>query len=104
MQLVLRFSRYFALDDAQPTLTTLGITPEDDQAPAVDGAGFPRRNQHQFPPESDVGDGQSPLAPTTASQRESRMAILSKALVCLGDIARYEVQYNDSGGRTRAGH
>ncbi|KIP05453.1 hypothetical protein PHLGIDRAFT_14539 [Phlebiopsis gigantea 11061_1 CR5-6] len=104
MQLVLRLRRYFALDDAQSALTALGITPEDDQTPAVDGAGFPRRNQHQFPPESDVGDGQSPMAPTTAAQREGHMAILSKALVCLGDIARYKEQYNEAGGRPRAGH
>ena len=103
MQLVLRFRRYFALDDAQPALTALGIMPEDDPTPAVDGPGTPRRNQHQFPPETDLGDGEAPM-PTAMSQRESRMAILSKALVCLGDIARYKEQYNEAGGRPRAGH
>lgn len=103
MQLVLRLRRYFMLDDAQPVLITLGISPEDDQTPAVDSATYPRRNQHQFPPESDTG-ANGALVPTSSSQRESRMAILSKALVCLGDIARYKEQYNEAGGRPRAGH
>ncbi|EKM56730.1 uncharacterized protein PHACADRAFT_254023 [Phanerochaete carnosa HHB-10118-sp] len=103
MQLVFRLCRYFILDDAQPALTTLGIVPEDDQAPAADSATYPRRNQHQFPPESDHG-ATNALVPASPSQRESRMAILSKALVCLGDIARYKEQYNEAGGRPRAGH
>lgn len=103
MQLVLRLRLYFGLDDAQAALTTLGIMPEDEQTPNVDGATYPRRNQHQFPPESDHG-ANSTLVPASASQRESRMAILSKALVCLGDIARYKEQYNEAGGRPRAGH
>lgn len=103
MQLVLRLRRYFELDEAQAALNVLGIVPEDDQAPAADSASYPRRNQHQFPPESDVGGVYTP-APTSSSQRESRMAILSKALVCLGDIARYKEQYNEAGGRPRAGH
>lgn len=61
-----------------------------------------RRNHYQFPPESDTPN---PIhLPTTAAQRESRMAILVKAIVCLGDIARYKEQYNESGGRPRAGH
>ncbi|GJE98730.1 Telomerase activating protein Est1 domain-containing protein [Phanerochaete sordida] len=103
MQLVFRLRRYFALDDAQDALNTLGITLEDDQTPAADGATYPRRNQHQFPPESDHGANDA-LAPASASQHESRMAILSKTLVCLGDIARYKEQYNEAGGRPRAGH
>lgn len=106
MQLVLRFRRYFALDEAQPMLNVLGILPEDDLAPAAEGATSvtsPRRNQHQFPPECDAVDSSAPV-PTSPVQRESRTAILSKALVCLGDIARYKEQYNESGGRPRAGH
>jgi tetratricopeptide (TPR) repeat protein len=103
MQLVLRLRRYFLLEDAQPVLTTLGIVLDDAQTPAADGATYPRRNQHQFPLESD-GSASNALVPTSAAQRESRMAILSKALVCLGDIARYKEQYNEAGGRPRAGH
>ncbi|KAF7799492.1 hypothetical protein EIP86_010727 [Pleurotus ostreatoroseus] len=107
-QLVLRIRRHFDLDDAQSALTALGIAFEDDQASAAmaaDGAASPnatRRNQFQFPPELDAGGLE--IAPTSSGQRESRIAILSKALVCLGDIARYKEQYNESGGRPRAGH
>lgn len=114
-QLVLRIRRHFALDDAQPALTALGVTYEDEQASsaagstadstgsAAGGATNPsRRNQFQFPPELDAGG--VVIVPTSAAQRESRLAILSKALVCLGDIARYKEQYNESGGRPRAGH
>lgn len=107
-QLVLRIRRHFALDDAQPVLTALSIAYEDEQASApvaADGtasANATRRNQFQFPPELDSGSLAS--APTTTAQRESRIAILSKALVCLGDIARYKEQYNEAGGRPRAGH
>ncbi|THH02022.1 hypothetical protein EW026_g765 [Hermanssonia centrifuga] len=107
-QLVLRLRRHFALDDTQLALTALGIVAEDEQMSAsltaADGgvsATSPRRNQFQFPPELDSDNA---ILPTTLSQRENRVAILSKALVCLGDIARYKEQYNESGGRPRAGH
>ncbi len=107
-QLVLRLRRHFALDDTQLALTALGIVAEDEQMSAsltaADGgvsATSPRRNQFQFPPELDSDNA---ILPTTSSQRENRVAILSKALVCLGDIARYKEQYNESGGRPRAGH
>lgn len=105
-QLIVRFRRNFAVDAAQPILTSLGILPEEETPPppaaGSDGAAATRRNQFQFPPESDTPELTPPA--TTASQRESRLAILSKALVCLGDIARYKEQYNEAGGRPRAGY
>ena len=102
-QLIVRFRRNFAVDVAQHALTTLGIVAEEEAPPAgAETATATRRNQYQFPPESDTPEATPPA--TTASQRESRLAILSKALVCLGDIARYKEQYNEAGGRPRAGH
>lgn len=103
-QLIVRFRRNFSVDSAEHVLNTLGILPEEEGPPAgTDGtASNTRKNQYQFPPESDTPEA-TPQA-TTASQRESRLAILSKALVCLGDIARYKEQYNEAGGRPRAGH
>ncbi|KAI0342447.1 hypothetical protein BDW22DRAFT_1429283 [Trametopsis cervina] len=102
-QLILRFRRHFALDEAQPALTILGIVPEDEPVPSADGP--PRRNQYQFPPESEP-DNPAVIVVThmDQTQRESRVAIISKALVCLGDIARYKELYNEAGGRPRAGH
>lgn len=102
VQLIVRIRRVFALDDAQRALTALSIVPDDGStAPASDGA-TARRNQHQFPPEAEAV---SPVVSSmTPEQRQSHMAVLSKALVCLGDIERYKEQYNEAGGRPRAGH
>ncbi|KZT01341.1 uncharacterized protein LAESUDRAFT_486112 [Laetiporus sulphureus 93-53] len=101
VQLIFRIRRVFALDDAQGALDELAninIVPEDT---AVQGE-TPKRNQHQFPPEADAIH---PITSTaTPEQRQSRIAILSKALICLGDIERYKEQYNEAGGRPRAGH
>ncbi|KAJ3507371.1 hypothetical protein NLJ89_g6337 [Agrocybe chaxingu] len=58
------------------------------------------RNHFQFPPE----DAMISVIPATQSEREDRLATLSKALICLGDIARYRELYNESNGRPRAGH
>ncbi|KAH9847020.1 hypothetical protein C2E23DRAFT_890348 [Lenzites betulinus] len=101
IQLIVRIRRIFQLDDAQPVLAELGILP-DENAPA-DGAA-PKRNHFQFPSDADLDAAAPSLSPATREQRESRMSILSKALVCLGDIERYKEQYNESGGRPRAGH
>jgi hypothetical protein len=43
------------------------------------------------------------LIPTTAAEKEGRLAILTKVVICLGDIARYRELYNESGGRPKAG-
>ncbi|KAF8895874.1 hypothetical protein CPB84DRAFT_1815932 [Gymnopilus junonius] len=82
-QVVLRLRRLFDLSEAQPALITLASG----------------RNHFQFPPD----DPNASFTPSTPEERESRMAILSKALICLGDIARYRELYNESHGR-RAGH
>ncbi|PCH37548.1 hypothetical protein WOLCODRAFT_128570 [Wolfiporia cocos MD-104 SS10] len=102
IQLIVRMQRVFALDDAQRVLATLSLVPDEAPAPAPADSPPARRAQHQFPPEADVV---SPTAATaTPAQRNSRVAVLSKALVCLGDIERYKEQYNEAGGRPRAGH
>ncbi|KAI0672500.1 hypothetical protein C8Q78DRAFT_755992 [Trametes maxima] len=100
-QLIVRIRRIFQLDDAQSVLTELDLLP-DDEPPADSGP--PKRNHFQFPSDADVTAVAPSLTPATREQRESRMALLSKALVCLGDIERYKEQYNEAGGRPRAGH
>ncbi|TBU22433.1 hypothetical protein BD311DRAFT_676088 [Dichomitus squalens] len=102
IQLIVRIRRIFALDDAQHVLAGLGIIPDDTTPPSENGP--PKRNHYQFPSDADVAAVAPSLTPTTRDQREGRMAILSKALVCLGDIERYKEQYNEAGGRPRAGH
>ncbi|KAK0484659.1 hypothetical protein IW261DRAFT_1330225 [Armillaria novae-zelandiae] len=98
-QVVTRYQRSFALDEARPALLALEIIPatgsvDNDAAPPSS------RNHFQFP-RADPGES---VAPTTPEQREGRLAILSKALVCLGDIARYREQFNEGGGRSKIGH
>ncbi|KAI9068647.1 hypothetical protein FKP32DRAFT_1663640 [Trametes sanguinea] len=102
IQLILRIRRIFQMDDVQPILAQLEILPAVDETPAEDGP--PKRNHFQFPPDADLAAAAPSLTPTSREQRESRLAILSKALVCLGDIERYKEQYNEAGGRPRAGH
>ena len=100
VQLIVRIRRIFQLDDAHSVLSELGLLPDD---PPVEN-GPPKRNHFQFPSDADVAAAAPSLTPSSREQRESRMAILSKALVCLGDIERYKEQYNEAGGRPRAGH
>ncbi|KAG1888250.1 hypothetical protein F4604DRAFT_1085109 [Suillus subluteus] len=104
-QLVTRYQRSFALHEAQHILSVLNIAiPDDLGVPngsiggheGVPSSGF-GRNQFQFPLE-----GNTP-APTSSAERETNLAILSKAIVCLGDMARYRELYNEGGGRPRAG-
>lgn len=100
-QLVARYQRSFALHEAQPMLSSLTIATTDDLAvPNGQGAHESTfsRNQSLFPL-----DTSSP-SPTTIVERETNLAILSKAIVCLGDMARYRELYNEGGGRPRAGH
>ncbi|KXN88439.1 Protein SMG7 [Leucoagaricus sp. SymC.cos] len=107
--------RTFRLTEARSALSELGILAESDEVaaanaqPANPEGGEPShpsgqipngRNHYQFPPET---PDTASLYPS-ASNRGSRLAIFSKALVCLGDIARYRELYNDSHGRPRAGH
>lgn len=109
-QLVVRFRRSFALDEAQPALLALGILSTSDVVtsgnhrdapePREGGISTSTGRNHQFPLE----DATISVEPKTAAERDGRLAILSKALICLGDIARYRELYNESGGRPKAGH
>lgn len=105
-QLVLRLRRNFAVEDAQPALVALGLSqdgdPQQQQDHSPNNNNNNRRNPFQFPPDSDTPNDS--LLPSSVAQRESRLAIVCKAIVCLGDIARYKELYNESGGRPRAGH
>ncbi|PFH51166.1 hypothetical protein AMATHDRAFT_143301 [Amanita thiersii Skay4041] len=100
-KLVVRLYRAFGLEEAQSALVALGIQPADAQGASADTINnAPGRNQLLFPPESST----PPIGTRTPVERETSMSTLSKALVCLGDIARYRELYNESGGRPRAGH
>ena len=101
-QLILRLFRLFDLHEARAALIVLGLLDEPDEGTTsgdadVDGNG---RHQFQFPPRDFSLDS----SPKTPEERETRISTLSKALICLGDIARYREQYNESNGRPRAGH
>jgi hypothetical protein len=96
IQLVLRMYRSFDLKEAEPALTSLGlITDTNGAANGAEATG----SHNIFPQEPS-----SALTPSTEAQKESRLSVMNKALICLGDIARYRELYNESGGRPRAGH
>ncbi|KAF8470376.1 hypothetical protein JB92DRAFT_3135163 [Gautieria morchelliformis] len=92
--LIVRIVRVFGLEDAQPALTILGITVSEPYGAEGSPTRSDRRNV--FPIEA------ATVAPSQ-SQKEQKLIMLSKALVCLGDIARYREHYNEGGGRPRAG-
>ncbi|KAH8112248.1 hypothetical protein DFH11DRAFT_515324 [Phellopilus nigrolimitatus] len=92
VQLLIRFRMQFDLTEASPALVKVEIlsaSSEDSPQPDSGRNIFPERRD--TPPE-------------TSHERVVRLAMFSKLLVCLGDIARYREQYNDGGGRPRAGH
>ena len=100
-KLIERLQRAFGLNEAHAAIVLLGIAANDipvatneDHSPQRTTSG---RNHWQFPLEE-------PSPAQSAAERAGRMAILSKALVCLGDIARYRELYNESNGRPKAGH
>jgi protein SMG7 len=97
-QLVVRIQRQFALSEARSALATLSITVDAD--PDSDDADAGKHDHFRFPPEP---ASNSSLQPLTSAQRTSRRATLSKALVVLGDLARYREQYNESATRPRGG-
>ncbi|KAF9467201.1 hypothetical protein BDZ94DRAFT_60469 [Collybia nuda] len=109
-QLLARLRRSFSLDEATPALVVLEILSKTEENPvnlpeSSDSREGPPaqsngRNHFQFPPE----DTSISVVPTSATEREGKLAIVSKALICLGDIARYRELYKEGGGRSRAGH
>lgn len=92
VRLLIRFRTQFGLDEVHPALVKANILTDDSDDAARNDTG-----RDGFP---DVGD--APLL--SNEERETQIAIFAKLLVCLGDIARYREQYNDGGGRPRAGH
>lgn len=112
-QLVLRLCRLFDLQEARPALQAIDVLGRTDDVTHTsantegivetrDGVVHSSngRNHFQFPPE----DPTVSFSPTTPEERATRLAILTKAIICLGDIARYRVLYIESGGRPKAGH
>lgn len=91
---VIRVVRVFDLTSSRPALATLGIVTDPDSLPNVSPTRNGRRNLF---PNEDATQSPSP------GQKEQKLVMLSKALVCLGDIARYREHYNEGGGRPRAG-
>jgi tetratricopeptide (TPR) repeat protein len=113
--LIQRMYRTFGLTEALPALVELGLCSESQDGAAatshpnsetgdsthLNRGRFPNgRNHYQFPPENPDSNAFIPRP----EDRGGRLTIFSKALVCLGDIARYRELYNDSNGRPRAGH
>ena len=123
---VTRYYRQFGISEAQPALHALGVVPAamsvripelgdgESADPATtntavhanDGSSNntsrPQRDYFGFPPE-DTSVPSLPPGLSKEEQHTARLAILSKAFVCLGDIARYRELYNEAGGRPRAG-
>ncbi len=96
--LVVRIQRQFGLSEARSALATLSIVPGTD--PDIDEPDVGKHDHFRFPPEpGEIGPSQS----LTPSQRNNCRATLSKALVVLGDLARYREQYSDSPSRPRGG-
>jgi protein SMG7 len=97
-QLVVRLRRSFGLDEVHASLVALDLIPPDiEVAPAQQQAEAVGRGQNIFPVEDES------VFPSHSEQRQNQLSIVSKVLVCLGDIARYKEQYNDKGGRPKAG-
>lgn len=95
--LLSRLQRQFSLKETDAGMNQLSILPPEDGPPtSAPPRGEAGRNV--FPPE--------PAEPTQCNEAEktARLATFSKFLVCFGDIARYREQYNEAGGRPRAGH
>ncbi|KAI0267410.1 hypothetical protein BC834DRAFT_76956 [Gloeopeniophorella convolvens] len=97
-QLVVRIQRQFSLSEARTALSALSIVTETD--PAVDDVDSGKQDHFRFPPEPT--DTPSPKA-LPLDQRNARRATLSKALIVLGDLARYREQYNEGPARSRGG-
>lgn len=96
ISLVAWFRRTFNLHEVQPILVSLEMVstnPDDNPDPVPDG----RARGYLFPRHSDT------VIQCTPEQRQVKVSSVSKALIFLGDIARYKEQYNEAGGRPKAG-
>jgi hypothetical protein len=96
--LVVRIQRQFSLSEARSALATLSIITDTELG--VDDLDTGKHDHFRFPPEPNENASSQPL---TAAQRNNRRATLSKALVVLGDLARYREQYNEGSSRPRGG-
>jgi protein SMG7 len=85
--------RTFDLHEVQPILVSLEMVSEDNPETGSDG----RNRGYLFPHHSDT------VFQCTPEQHQGKLSSVSKALIFLGDIARYKEQYNESGGRPKAG-
>lgn len=88
--LLVRLQKVFDLHEAHSALVKLDLL-------AVDQDDVGKSRGRDVLPE--LHDVENP----TQDQRENMIIIFGKFLVCLGDIARYREQYNESDGRPRAG-
>lgn len=133
IRFVARYHRQFNISEARPVLVELGeisstaniripelgdaseggvagpavanseVNAENENNLAGDGTTRPPRDHFGFPPEDAIVSQPSPGI-DDAERRAAGLAIITKALVCLGDIARYRELHNESGGRPKAGH
>ena len=93
ISLITWFRRTFDLHEVQPILVSLEMISDDNPDMAPDG----RNRGYLLPRHSDT------TIECTPEQRQVKLSSVSKALIFLGDIARYKEQYNESGGRPKAG-
>jgi hypothetical protein len=99
-QLVIRLHQSFTLNEATPALIKLGILSETEEVVnQPDGGPNWARNHFHFPPE----DTSTSLVLATTADKECRLAIIVKAVVCIGDISRYCLLYFEGGDRPEAG-
>lgn len=86
---IVRFVRAFALQEAEPHLDALQLkAAAADDPSSVRKSTFPEEGIPCEPPEH---------------QREKKIVTLVKALISLGDLARYKEQYNERQGRAKVG-
>lgn len=91
--LVTWFRKTFNLHEVQPILISLEMVSDDNADTVPDG----RNRGSLLPRNSDA------VFRCTPEQYQGKLSSVSKALIFLGDIARYKEQYNESGGRPKAG-
>lgn len=82
----LRFARSFALEDAKPYLEKLELSRYRDSS----------IRKTTFPEETNP-------APPPVGQRQKKMGMLTRAVISLGDLARYKEMYNTPDGRPKSG-